>query len=72
MYERPTRKPRYHLETSNDRYKLVEQLYAAQLLPDIISLPLSLLTQKYWGGNASSMGETVIELEAFRYTDRRA
>ncbi|KAI1907349.1 hypothetical protein LOZ12_003386 [Ophidiomyces ophidiicola] len=66
VYEIITGKPPHHeLEVSNDRYHLVERLYADNNFPDVTSLPLGQLIQSCWLNCFSSMSEVVRELEAF-------
>ncbi|KAI1935100.1 hypothetical protein LOZ66_005405 [Ophidiomyces ophidiicola] len=66
VYEIITGRPPHHeLEVSNDRYHLVERLYADNNFPDVTSLPLGQLIQSCWLNGFGSMSEVVRELEAF-------
>ena len=60
------RPPYYELETSDDPYKQVEELYANQHFPDVTNLPLGQLVRSCWFGDINSMSEVIQELEAFR------
>lgn len=60
------RPPYYELETSDDPYEQVEELYANQRFPDAINLPLGPLIRSCWYGDIDSMSEVVQALEAFR------
>ncbi len=60
------RPPYYELETSDDPYKQVEELYANQHFPDVTNLPLGQLIRSCWSGDINSMSEVIQELEAFR------
>ena len=60
------RPPYYELETSDNPYKQVEELYANQHFPDVTNLPLGQLIRSCWYGDINSMSEVIQELEAFR------
>lgn len=59
------RPPYYQLETSDNKYREVEELYANKTFPNVVKLPLGQLIYRCWNGDFSSMEEIIRELDAF-------
>ncbi|KAL8828691.1 MAG: hypothetical protein Q9170_006494 [Blastenia crenularia] len=65
MYEIITGKPPYHeLAASDDRRRLVKQLYIERKFPDVSKLPLSEVIRGCWQGTFDSMDDVLQALEA--------